>query len=190
MEFINKTEKAYIEFWYDELMEVTDKDAEVKKQIIDLLYDIPYRYTLPMDANTLSHAREVRHETIVDLVDHPEPMPQPISVFEVLIHGANRCEWNYGDKKRMRFGYYRMNAFWNLVRNLKISTKAFDEGKIRRRIDYWLDRKGLDRYGRNTPFPLDHSVRTWQGLEPSMDTWWFWEQVNFYMQNVPKGWCS
>ena len=99
-----------------------------------MLYDIPFRYSHHLDKNRVDDAEQLRFEFLRDF-DERAHFDSPISVLEVLVALAKRCEDNimhdpdYGDRTH--------EWFWEMITNLGLDgmkNRYFDEEIVEKNV--------------------------------------------------------
>lgn len=126
--------------YFHYLCDIVDVDYEYHEMML-MLYDIPFRYSHHLDRNRVEDAEQLRFEFLRDF-DERAQFDSPISVLEVLVALAKRCEDNimhdpdYGDRTH--------EWFWEMITNLGLNgmkNRYFDEEIVEKNVDIFLDRK-------------------------------------------------
>lgn len=133
---------------YDHLPEAS-KLVDRPTHICEILHKIPYRYINQMDSNRKEDGRNLRSRFLYETHKDPDSAwcaKEPVSVFEVLVALAQRCEDvmrtpEYGDRTSKWFMYF--------LTNMKCPTNdsAFDysdkltDDYIVERVNIFLDAK-------------------------------------------------
>lgn len=136
-----------------------DKIGNRNSVVLKTLYDIPYRYSIPLDENRLNAGLNLRQTFSFDrgvdaIVD------RPVSVLEVLISLAIAMEDNTSIPKE--------HWFWEMMENLKLRYSN-NPNDILESIDRWLDHNySYDGVGSVFPLvkaPMDtRTIQLWDHM--------------------------
>lgn len=123
-----------------------DEHGDEYSDLLETLYQIPFRYTIPQDANRLSDGHDLRlrfgYEKLLDYSEVEEALDFPVSLLEVLVALALRGEeavmrdFDIGDRTAL--------WFWMMMDNMHLTGQTnynFDPNYVVDCADTMMDRK-------------------------------------------------
>lgn len=128
--------------WLCDMVDEPDEEPHVK--LLAFLHEIPFRYSIPMDANRATDGIDLRYRFAYGL-HHKEYelyFHEPCSVLEMLIALSLKCEEQIMSDPE--YGNRTSLWFWNMLANLGVchfTDSKFDKDVVAFRINMWLDRK-------------------------------------------------
>lgn len=155
---------------------VEDPDEESHVRLLATLHGIPFRYSVPMDANRAIDGVDLRYRFSYDVKhrDYELYLDRPCSVLEMLIALSMKCEEQimydpeYGNRTSM--------WFWNMLANLGIchfTDRRFNAELVKSRIDIWLDHK-YGPHGEGGLFYVEHAYADLRDVD-------IWYQMLWYL---------
>ena len=161
------------------LADIVDVGFEYQ-ELIEMLFQMPFRYSVQLDKNRVDDARELRYAFGREFDYNVNGyLDGQVSVFEVLVALAKRCEDNimHEDELGDRSGEW----FWLMISNLGLDSMDddhFDEEYVREKVDIFLDR----RYSKTGIGGIFHVKKPRQDLT-EIDIWmqmrWFLSEKFF-----------
>lgn len=144
--------------------------------LMELMSQVPFRYSHPLDKNRVDDALELRYE-FERMIDERVRFDSPVSVLEVLVALAKRCEDSimhdpdYGDRTH--------DWFWEMVSNLGLngmSNRNFDENYTINKLDIFLDRR-YTKTGKGSIFCVKKPIQDLTQIDIFMQMrWWINEK--------------
>ena len=153
------------------------------KKLITRLYNIPFRYSIPMDQNRAEDGIDLRYRFAItqgygSAVDNVlSALDGPCSVLEMMIALSIRCEENIMDDPNV--GNRTGQWFWGMVTNLGLGSMVddkFDDDYVDDVVERFLDRE-YERDGTGGLFTIRHCDRDLRRVE-------IWHQLCWYLDSI------
>ena len=159
------------------LCDIVDVGIEYDK-MMSLLSAVPFRYSNIYDKSRVDDAMELRFE-FERVIDERIIFDCPVSVLEVLVALAKRCEDtimhdpDYGDRTH--------DWFWEMITNLGLNgmtDRQFNEEYIIEKLDIFLDRR-YTKTGKGSIFCVKRPMRDMADVDIFMQMRWWINQEFF-----------
>lgn len=165
--------------WLLGLIEYPSIDIENYTDILELMFDMDFTWSIENDANRASDGLNLRYEYVnVEGGYWCESLDlKPVSVLEVLIALAQN--WEHEITYDFKLGDRSAEWFWTMIKNLgllEMTNFEFEPDICVLILKDWLERK-FDRYGGGSPFPVKHG----RGDQRKVEIWLQLQQ--FVMEN-------
>lgn len=147
-----RIKEEYFEWLYNYVCNGRSHSKVSYVRLLDLLHQIEFTYSIPMDENRAEDGIDLRYRFAIDNgYDNPGPrfdvytvtdiLEGPCSVLEMMVALAIRCEETIMDDTR--YGDRTGQWFWNMISNLGIGLMTddiFDGQIVEEKIYRFLDR--------------------------------------------------
>lgn len=152
------------------------------RKLLMFLYDVPFAYTIPMDANRAEDGTDLRYRfgfensydprLITDTIDD-----KPCSVLEMMVALASRCEEHIMSDPDI--GNRTGQWFWGMIANLGLSSMSdarFDGRAVQEVMKDFMEHR-YQANGRGGLFTVKHSRRDMRETD-------IWYQMCWYLDEV------
>lgn len=150
--------------------------------LLNRLNQVPFSYTIPMDANRESDGFDLRY-LFACAKDYPHPMVahildcSPCSVLEMMVALAHRCESQFMSDPEI--GDRTSQWFWGMICSLGLD-EATDDNYDEQFVDTVLDRflnREYERDGKGGLFTIKGTTEDLRQVE-------IWYQMCWYLNSI------
>lgn len=168
--------KNLSDLYFEWLIEKIDPNhvCRMKRMMLERLFDTEFYWKVYGDSNRVEDAINLRDTFCSERPGRAFSWDTPVSVLEVLIALAIRCEEDI--MRDDRFGDRTPDWFWTMINNLglfNMTNDVYDEDKVDRVLKRFLNR--------SYPLNGDGNVFKFRNAMPDIRKTQLWFQMSWYL---------